>query len=158
MNLPICSMVRKRAHIVADIAISSSSTSSTPAPGQIAGAGGPEEYDVMTSSTVSVLSEAESDLDTSGGSGRSIVTSALPTTSNAGGSCQANLYRSNSQSNQGHHHRNYLDESPAWYSHILTIDDLVEMDPTRGQFLASLQDLVAKKQAILAAHELSTEV
>ena len=110
----------------------------------------------MTSSTLSVLSEAESDLDTSGGSGRSAVTS-IPNTANAGASCQPNHYRSNTQSNQGQFH-SYLQESQAWYSHILTIDDLVEVDPARGQFLVSLQDLVTKKQAILAAHELSTEV
>ena len=110
----------------------------------------------MTSSTLSVLSEAESDLDTSGGSGRSAVT-AIPNTGNSGGSCQPNHYRSNTKSNQGQCH-GYLEESQAWYSHILTIDDLVEVDPARGQFLVSLQDLVTKKQAILAAHELSTEV
>ena len=37
------------------------------------------------------------------------------------------------------------DEVP-WYSGILGIEDLVHIDPPRGQFLLRLQDLSAQKQ------------
>ena len=37
----------------------------------------------------------------------------------------------------------------SWYSDILSIDDLVEIDPDRGQFLLKLQELVNEKQNLL---------
>jgi len=97
-----------------------------------------DDYDIMTSSTMSVLSEAESDLDTSGGSGKGI-------------------YQTRSSPSPGLHDLRNDQKTEAWYAHILTVEDLVEVDPPRGKFLASLQELVTKKQAILASHELSTE-
>ena len=129
-------MVRKRAH-QPEILNVNSNTELPPA----THIGGPtlDDYDVMTSSTMSILSEAESDLDTSGGSGKG---SHQPRSSPSPG---LNDWKNN-QKNE------------AWYSHILSIEDLVEVDPPRGKFLLSLQELVTKKQAILASHELSTEV
>ena len=61
------SMVRKRAHQPETINTNTETCSS-------AQVGGPtfDDYDIMTSSTMSILSEAESDLDTSGGSGKGI--------------------------------------------------------------------------------------
>jgi len=101
----------------------------------------------MTSSTMSILSEAESDLDTSGGSGRSIATGGV----NPGKATSPppNYY--------SHHYGKSNRKSEAWYTHILTIEDLVEVDPARGKFIFNLQELVTKKQTILAAHELSPE-
>ena len=128
------SMVRKRAHQPETI---NTNTETCPA----AQVGGPtfDDYDIMTSSTMSILSEAESDLDTSGGSGKGI-------------------YQTRSSPSPGLHDLKNNQKTEAWYSHILTVEDLVEVDPPRGKFLASLQELVTKKQAILASHELSTEV
>merc|ERR1719323_2280593 len=40
-----------------------------------------------------------------------------------------------------------LDDS--WFADILTIEDLVEIDPNRGQFLLKLQELVNEKQNLL---------
>ena len=130
------SMVRKRAHQPENLN-NDCTANSCPAT-QI---GGPtlDDYDIMTSSTMSVLSEAESDLDTSGGSGKGI-------------------YQTRSSPSPGLHDLRNDQKTEAWYAHILTVEDLVEVDPPRGKFLASLQELVTKKQAILASHELSTEV
>ena len=129
-------MVRKRAHQPESIVLTSNA--GTLPTTQI---GGPtlDDYDVMTSSTMSILSEAESDLDTSGGSGRGI-------------------HQTRSSPSPGLYDWKNNQKTEAWYSHILTIEDLVEVDPPRGKFLFSLQELVTKKQAILASHELSTEV
>ena len=147
-------MVRKRAHNPDNVAMTSN-PSVLPA-GQIGGSA-LDDYDVMTSSTMSIISEAESDLDTSGGSGRSMSTSVVNahTINNAG---QNSSFRSSPlpsyNQNCGKNNR----KSEAWYSHILTIEDLVEVDPPRGKFIFNLQELVTKKQAILSSHELSTEV
>jgi len=46
-----------------------------------------------------------------------------------------------------------LDES--WFADILTIDDLVEIDPNRGQFLVKLQELVNEKHNILNEEDLN---
>ena len=46
-----------------------------------------------------------------------------------------------------------LDES--WFADILTIDDLVEIDPNRGQFLVKLQELVNEKHNILNEEDLT---
>ena len=148
-------MVRKRANYP-DHATMGTNSYAHPLVGQMGGTApaAADEYDIMTSSTLSVLSEAESDLDTSGGSGRS-VTAGAATTSNAG---QNNLCISTPPPSFNPPCSKISHERDGWYSHILTIEDLVEVDPARGQFLLSLQDLVAKKQAVLAAHELSTEV
>jgi len=129
----ISSMVRKRAHQPETINTNTETCSA-------AQVGGPtfDDYDIMTSSTMSILSEAESDLDTSGGSGKGI-------------------YQTRSSPSPGLHDLKNDQKTEAWYAHILTVEDLVEVDPPRGKFLASLQELVTKKQAILASHELSTE-
>ncbi len=37
-----------------------------------------------------------------------------------------------------------------WFAHLLDFDDLLTVDPERGEFLESLQDLVSRKQAIFA--------
>ena len=130
----ISSMVRKRAHQPASVNINSDNDAL--APTQVGGTTF-DDYDVMTSSTMSILSEAESDLDTSGGSVRG--------QNRLSPSPGMNDWK-NSQTTE------------AWYSHILSIDDLAEVDPPRGKFLLSLQELVTKKQAIQASHEFSTEV
>ena len=127
-------MVRKRAHQPASVNINSDNDAL--APTQVGGTTF-DDYDVMTSSTMSILSEAESDLDTSGGSVRG--------QNRLSPSPGMNDWK-NSQTTE------------AWYSHILSIDDLAEVDPPRGKFLLSLQELVTKKQAIQASHEFSTEV
>ena len=131
-------MVRKRAHIKEQIVPSTHPSTSSAF----------DDYDVMTSSTMSILSEAESELDTSGGSCRSIA---------AGG---ASLGKASSPhpNYDNHHHGKTSRKNESWYSHILTIEDLVEVDPARGKFIYNLQELVTKKQTILAAHELSPEV
>lgn len=75
--------------------------------------------DLMSSSTLSILSE-ESDLDSSGGV--------------SGDKCSM------------------ISTTPVdapWFQDILGIDDLVEVDPTRGVFLLKLQDLISQKQNIL---------
>ena len=46
-----------------------------------------------------------------------------------------------------------LDES--WFADILSIDDLIEIDPNRGEFLAKLQELVNEKQNILNDEDLN---
>ena len=146
-------MVRKRVHNPDQVVISATSCPpATKSLGTVL-----DDYDVMTSSTLSILSEAESDLDTSGGSGRSIV-AGLATTPSGNNMSQTNCYRSSPPSSYNNQYGNNTNENQAWYSHILTIEDLVEVDPSRGQFIFSLQDLVTKKQAVLATHELSTEV
>ena len=132
-------MVRKRAHIEPVGAPAST-------PSSLVGGGGgvpAEDYDVMTSSTLSILSEAESDLDTSGGSGRSMI----PGTS-------SNFPHATNDSQRG----DQAGDEQAWYAHLLAIEDLAVVDPPRGRFLSSLQDLVTKKHAILAANELSPAV
>ena len=147
-------MVRKRAHNP-DTVVMASNSSVLPA-GQISGSA-LDDYDVMTSSTMSIISEAESDLDTSGGSARSMSTSVVNshTSNNAG---QASSFRSSPLPSYGQNSGKNNRKSEAWYSHILTIEDLVEVDPPRGKFIFNLQELVTKKQAILSSHELSTEV
>lgn len=68
--------------------------------------------DVMTSSTLSILSE-ESDLDSSGD-------------------------------------KSNLSIQESWFSNILQLEDLVEVDPSRGQFLVQLQELIGRKQNVVA--------
>ena len=145
-------MVRRRAHN-SDTATTNSSTAVA---GQISGANF-DDYDVMTSSTMSILSEAESDLDTSGGSGRSI-SAGLVNAPLSNTACQSNSFRSSPLPSQNHHTGKNNRKEEAWYGHILTIDDLVEVDPEKGKIISSLQELATKKHTVLAAHELSTEV
>lgn len=45
-----------------------------------------------------------------------------------------------------------------WFSHLLSIDDLANVDPVRGEFLLQLQDLANQKQAILGQPEISDDV
>ena len=134
-------MVRKRAHIIEPVGVPAST------PSTLGGSGGvpTEDYDVMTSSTVSILSEAESDLDTSAGSGRSMIAGA-----------SSNNYIQGSTSD--HQRGDQAVDDQAWYAHLLAIEDLAIVDPPRGRFLSTLQDLVTKKHAMLAAHELSPPV
>ena len=143
-------MVRRRAHN-SDTATTNSSTAVA---GQISGF---DDYDVMTSSTMSILSEAESDLDTSGGSGRSI-SAGLVNTPLSNTACQSNSFRSSPLPSQSHYTGKNNRKEEALYAHILTIDDLVEVDPEKGKIISSLQELATKKHTVLAAHELSTEV
>lgn len=46
----------------------------------------------------------------------------------------------------------------SWYKAMLSgPEDLADIDPARGEFLAALTDLVGQKQALLAAMENETE-
>lgn len=45
-----------------------------------------------------------------------------------------------------------MDES--WFADILSIDDLLEIDPARGEFLIKLQELINEKQNLLSEEEL----
>jgi len=47
-----------------------------------------------------------------------------------------------------------LDSSESWFADILNVDDLVEIDPNRGQFLVKLQELVNEKHNILNEEDL----
>ena len=47
--------------------------------------------------------------------------------------------------------------SRSWYKNMLSAEDLAEIDPARGEFLAALTDLVGQKQALLASIENETE-
>ena len=147
-------MVRKRAHNPDPIAISSNSCAVST--GQIP-VSALDDYDVMTSSTMSIISEAESDLDTSGGSGRNITTG-VPNTQTSNNAASTSSFRSSPPPNYKQNCAKNNRRSEAWYSHILTIEDLIEVDAARGKFIFNLQELVTKKQAILSSHELSTEV
>jgi hypothetical protein len=49
------------------------------------------------------------------------------------------------------------EDEAAWFSGILGIDDLVKIDPPRGQFLLRLQDLSAAKQNVLATFDENEE-
>lgn len=49
------------------------------------------------------------------------------------------------------------EDEAAWFSGILGIDDLVKVDPPRGQFLLRLQDLAAAKQNVLATFDENDE-
>jgi len=90
--------------------------------------GGNAAGDIMTSSTLSVLSE-ESDPDTFLIEKASSETSSpLPQPS-----------------------------SSPWYTSLLTIDDLMVVDPNRAKFLVHLQEMIAEKQAILGDDDLSDE-
>lgn len=42
------------------------------------------------------------------------------------------------------------EDGPSWFSSILAIEDLVEIDPVRGKFLLALQELAAQKQNLLS--------
>jgi len=90
--------------------------------------GGNAAGDIMTSSTLSVLFE-ESDPDTF------LIEKASSETS--------------SPSPQP--------SSSPWYTSLLTIDDLMVVDPNRAKFLVHLQEMIAEKQAILGDDDLSDE-
>jgi len=47
--------------------------------------------------------------------------------------------------------------SRSWYKNMLSAEDLAEIDPARGEFLAALTDLVGQKQALMASIENETE-
>lgn len=48
-------------------------------------------------------------------------------------------------------------EAKSWFSHLLGLDDLTEVDRQRGNFLKTLQDLVVKKQAITSRLDLTED-
>ena len=90
------------------------------------------EDELMSSSMYSILSE-ESDLDMSGGA-----------SGFHGGMSSATA--------------NDPFGTSAWFSHLLSIDDLAYVDPVRGEFLLQIQDLANQKQAILSQSDLGDEV
>ena len=106
----------------------------------------------MASSMYSALSE-ESDLDTTNSSyAGSCCSSAQPppalgratsalSTASAGGA-QASPRQGGGGS---------------WFSHLLGLEDLEQVDPGRGEFLRQLQELSSSKQALAARSDLSEE-
>ncbi|XP_046664774.1 E3 ubiquitin-protein ligase HECTD1 isoform X3 [Homalodisca vitripennis] len=50
-----------------------------------------------------------------------------------------------------------IEETKPWFSGILTVEDLYEVDPERGRFLRELRELVARKQRIVQDNTLSPE-
>lgn len=48
-----------------------------------------------------------------------------------------------------------ITENKPWYSGILTIEDLTEIDPPRARFLNQLQELATQKRRILHDNSLS---
>merc|ERR1719384_1635392 len=47
--------------------------------------------------------------------------------------------------------------SGSWYKHMLSPEDLMEIDPARGEFVAALMDLIAQKQQLLSTMENESE-
>ncbi len=111
-----------------------------------------QEDELMASSMYSALSE-ESDLDTTNSSyAGSCCSSAQPppalgratsalSTASAGGA-QASPRQGGGGS---------------WFSHLLGLEDLEQVDPGRGEFLRQLQELSSSKQALAARSDLSEE-
>ena len=50
-----------------------------------------------------------------------------------------------------------LSGSGSWYKHMLSPEDLMDIDPARGEFVAALMDLIAQKQQLLSTMENESE-